>query len=154
KSGQAYMPVEFSVAAFRFGHSMVRPSYALSETTQRGNDPRFHRIPLFSYFFPGEEGQFDTLSVEEKQRLNLNGFQPLPENWGINWDFFFGDLSTVSINDTTPKIPQPSYRIDTKLVDPLAQLPGFTDIRSLAHRNLIRGWRLKLPSGEAVAKAI
>ena len=41
KHGKAYMPVEFSVAAFQFGHSMVRPSYALrSGEACVGGDPR------------------------------------------------------------------------------------------------------------------
>jgi hypothetical protein len=155
KSGQAYMPVEFSAAAFRFGHSMVRPSYALSTTVQQGSDARFHRIPLFSYFFDqNEERAFDALRPEEKQRLSLNGLQPLQPSWGIDWDFFFGDARALSPDDDRPKLPQPSYRIDAKLVDPLTQLPSFTDIRSLAHRNLVRGRRLGLPSGQAVAKVI
>lgn len=154
KSGQAYMPVEFSVAAFRFGHSMVRPSYALSHTTQQGIDTRFHRIPIFSYFFPGEEGKFEGLSASEKQRLNLDGLQLLPDGWGVDWAFFFGDASAFDSEHHGPKFPQPSYRIDTKIVDPLAQLPRFTDFSSLAHRNLLRGWRLQLPSGESVSEAI
>ena len=44
-----YMPVEFSGAAFRFGHSMVRPSYALNKAigTDTGNADS-NRIPTFN----------------------------------------------------------------------------------------------------------
>ncbi len=145
RSGHAYMPVEFSVAAYRFGHSMVRPSYALSETVRSGSDPAFNRIPVFS----------DKTDIH----ANLNGFRPLPGAWGIDWRFFFDGLPPVA--DASLKLPQPSYRIDTKLVDPLANLPGpgvpgpgGVLIRSLAHRNLLRGLALKLPSGQDVAHAL
>ena len=37
------MPVEFSVAAFRFGHSMIRPQYRLNTTVERR--PIFLRKP-------------------------------------------------------------------------------------------------------------
>ena len=84
KTGEAYMPVEFSVAAFRFGHSMVRPSYALraGDPTVGGStdapfagDPRFHRIPIFSDL--------------RTRSSSLNGFGPLFEKWEINWSLFF-----------------------------------------------------------------
>lgn len=35
----AYMPVEFSVAAYSFGHSMVRPIYRLNTQLHGGDDP-------------------------------------------------------------------------------------------------------------------
>ena len=35
----AFMPVEFSVAAYRFGHSMVRPIYRLNTQLNGGADP-------------------------------------------------------------------------------------------------------------------
>ena len=34
-NGLRLMPVEFSVAAFRFGHSMIRPEYRLNTTVER-----------------------------------------------------------------------------------------------------------------------
>ena len=59
---------------------------------------------------------------------------------------------------------QLAYKIDTSLVDPLGSLPnppfdpplslGGTKLMSLAQRNLMRGWRLRLPSGQAVARAM
>ena len=50
-----------------------------------------------------------------------------------------------------------AYRIDTSIVNPLGFLPADVAdkiIPNLAKRNLIRGWRLRLPSGQAVARAM
>ena len=59
------------------------------------------------------------------------------------------------------QVPQPSYRIDATLVDPLGALPEFvpsvgakSPFASLAFRNLMRGFRMGLPSGQAVARMI
>jgi hypothetical protein len=59
---------------------------------------------------------------------------------------------------------QLAYKIDTSLVDPLGNLPNppfgppFSlsggKLMSLAQRNLMRGWRMRLPSGQAIARAM
>lgn len=79
---------------------------------------------------------------------NLNGNRPLPANWGFQWKFFF---------DVEPGfVPQRSYKLDAELVNPLHELPGdeADQPRNLAHRNLLRGLRLGLPSGPNVARAM
>jgi len=170
KSGEAYMPVEFSVAAFRFGHSMVRPSYALRRDDANvggaseggfAGDRRFNRIPIFS-------------DLRDPERTaNLSGFGRLPPDWEIDWQLFFsaGPLPTEIATDGEDPgalqvkpgtITQPGYRIDTKLVDPLAMLPPTVaksgnmpdGVPVLAYRNLIRGSTFELPSGQNVARAL
>jgi len=52
---------------------------------------------------------------------------------------------------------QLAYKIDTSLVNPLAGLPLSVvsdPPPSLGARNLLRGWRMRLPSGQTVAKAM
>jgi hypothetical protein len=134
-----YMPVEFSGAAYRFGHSIVRPSYALNAEVGVGE----HRIPIFSQ--------------ETDRRENLNGFGSIPDNWGIDWAFFLPGLQTKA--PARFQLPQPSYRMDAILVDPLSKLPEFQGQTSpsdanLAFRNLSRGNMLRLPTGEQVAEAL
>ena len=142
ESPYAYMPVEFSAAAFRFGHSMVRPGYALNFLV--GTDPETapHRIPTFT-------DDVDPLK-------NLNGFPgTLPDQWGLDWGYFLdGDLPAHA--GPGFQVPQKSYRIDGNLVSPLQKLPEFRGqmpdiVRNLAFRNLHRGQMLGLPSGQAVA---
>jgi hypothetical protein len=129
---QPYMPVEFSVAAYRFGHSMVRPSYFFNAFVKNATGNA--RTPIFS--------------DDPDPLANLNGFRPLPEQWGFQWKFFY------DLDPADP--PQRSYKIDTKLVNPLGTLPAnvASPDRSLAHRNLLRGLRLGLPSGEAISRAM
>jgi hypothetical protein len=86
--------------------------------------------------------------------------------WGIDWSFFFEGIPTPSsgavrhprTTNKPPVLPQPSYRIDTELVDPLGDLPGpipsGISKNSLALRNLIRGLTLGLPSGQSVAQVL
>jgi hypothetical protein len=52
---------------------------------------------------------------------------------------------------------QLAYKIDTSLVNPLSVLPPSVvkdPPPSLAQRNLERGWRMRLPSGQDIAKAM
>ena len=119
-----YMPLEFSVAAYRFGHSQIRGGYLL-------RDPG-----VGAAFFQPEPGQ-----------ANLNGFRPLLPALKLDWQKFFD----IPGSQTTP---QRSQRIDSKLTGPLFQLPFGAEPKSLAARNLLRGKVLKLPSGQAVAEAM
>jgi len=116
-----YMPLEFSVAAYRFGHSKVRASY-----------------DKFNSIHPG--GGFDFLFGFTERRL--------PDDWVISWPSF---LDTEN-EDRLPR------RIDTTLSEPLLglgdeQLNGQDPtVRNLAVRNLLRGYILRMPTGQAVAK--
>jgi hypothetical protein len=136
-----FMPVEFSVAAYRLGHSMIRPGYRL-------NDAADMLLPIFpDPNLPGIVG--------------LTGFQTMPQGRAIDWARFI-DLGPARANggdgqdaDNAKRL-QFAYRIDPSLVNPLAMLPPevASDPPSLPLRNLERGWRLGLPSGQSVAHAM
>jgi hypothetical protein len=122
-----FMPVEFSAAAFRFGHSQVRSAYQLNATL----DPIHIFLPSF----------------DPNPLQHLGGFRPLPKTWTIDWSLFF------AIGGSAPQL---SRRIDTKVTGPMAQLAPVLDAarRPLALLDLLRGRALGLPSGEAVATAM
>jgi hypothetical protein len=130
------MPVEFSVAAYRMGHSMVRPAYRVNEFTTP--------LRIFDHNNPTN---------------GLNAFGNFPKSWAIDWQRFI-DLGLRQGGETDTDRVQKAYKIDTSLVEPLADLPfsvagdeARTDPHklSLAFRNLLRGKLLRLPSGQDVA---
>jgi hypothetical protein len=121
---QPFMPIEYSGAAYRFGHSMVKAQYDLNATALG--------IPIFRP--AGEEGD------------HLGGLRRLPTNLVIDWKLFF------FVTPAPTNAPNRSSRIDPVLVAPLSRLPP--DNASLAKLNLRRGHALGLPSGADVARAM
>jgi hypothetical protein len=145
---EPFMPVEFSVAAYRLGHSMIRPGYRL-------NDDDTTLLPIFSV--PPDDPKKD-----------LTGFQKMAPNRGIDWARFIDveirSYGPAVVPDGTPPVFPPSkkrlqfaYRIDTSVVNPLSNLPSAVASDpppSLPQRNLIRSFELGLPSGQEVARAM
>jgi len=134
------------VAAFRFGHAMIRPQYRLNTTVERR--------PIFSRN-RGVRGRADNAA-------DLGGFRPIPSDWAIDWQFFINleqhgatPAAAGPLFDGIKRSPQMAYKIDTSLVSPLRHLPPriAKDPPILALRNLQRGAVFGLPSGQAVAEA-
>jgi Animal haem peroxidase len=122
------MPIEYSVAAFRFGHSMVRAAYLMNARSGRVFAPIF-----------GAEGS------------DLRGSRPLPSRLEIDWKHFFEVRGQLDAQRNQSRL------IDGKLSLPLFNLPPTVvsdRMTSLAQRNLIRGKRLGLPSGQDVASTM
>ena len=130
------IPVEFQMA-YRFGHSLVRPSYRANFTGNGGN-------AFFAMLFDG--GQ-----PAGAEPTDLRGGSRGSRRF-IGWQTFFRFPGFETD-------PRPNKRIDTKLSTPLFELPlgaiasGMPPI-SLAERNLLRHLTWSLPSGQAIAAAM
>jgi hypothetical protein len=138
-----FIPIEFQGAAYRMGHSMVRPSYRANFNGIRGTDPNAVGTPFFGMIFdPAGEGQADP--------VDLRGFTRAARRF-IGWQTFF------KFDDASFR---PNKRIDTTISTalftlPVQTIPGdqVTPV-SLAQRNLLRHITWAIPSGQAIAADI
>lgn len=133
------IPVEFQTSAYRFGHSMIRPSYRANLAGDNGE-------AFFGMVFdPSQFGQSDP--------EDMSGGYRAPRRF-IGWQTFF-DFDDGEV--------KPNKRIDTQISTPLFELPlGTIDTSrgepigptSLATRNLLRHLTWGIPSGQSVAAAM
>ena len=142
KGAMPPIPVEFSYAAFRLGHCMVRDEY------------EFNRV-----FQSPKRGQRGPAQL--RQLIEMTGFRgemrglsdKLPSNWIIDWTRFY-DFTDFGINSTLNR----AKLIGPHLPSAMAAIPGLmnlmtrgTSFISLASTDLIHGSRLKLPAGQKLA---
>jgi hypothetical protein len=125
-----FMPLEFSVAAFRFGHTMIRPKYKLNGQTDQAID---------SLFFPSRDLPGRPALVQNSRLRNA---------FIVDWSRFAGTGNKV----------QKARRFDPLLSRGLDNLrfesTAVEGLKRLAVRNLLRGYSLSLPTGQAVAMAM
>lgn len=146
------MPLEFSAAAYRLGHSMVRDTYSWNRFFKLGTP-----FVLFFNFTHHSGGIGRPPGPDSGPAI---GFPTFPSNWIADWRRMF-DLESVKgfpafqrgRNEAAGEIPLNfAKKLDTQLASRLGTLP-FTG-GNLASRNLVRGSRNGLPSGQDVAAAI
>lgn len=122
-----FIPLEFSGAAYRFGHSMVRSVYNFNKVFNPAAGPGRGDFRL-AFTFTGDGGFF--------------GAPRYPSNWLLDWRQFFDGLGAA---------PQMASAIDASISDQL-MIGNAPNATPLAELNLIRGFRhYKLPTGQAVA---
>ncbi|MBI3756483.1 MAG: hypothetical protein HY267_00750 [Deltaproteobacteria bacterium] len=124
------MPLEFSAAAFRFGHSQTHAVYRINDNSGR--------LSLFS----------SKLLCDK--RSDLRG-GPISRDYVVNWKYFFNTGAEVA-----PLASRDSKKIGTELPGPLLHnTPGQPgEPPSLAVRDLLRGKQRGLLSGQEVAQAV
>jgi hypothetical protein len=121
-NGDAFIPLEFADAAFRYGHSQIRQRYAINHEVQ----PK----PILP---------------------DLIGFRPVPRQWQVDWTLFF-DVAGHPPAERAKKIDGRLVRALIALPDAMTGAAATPEFHSLAVRDLERGQGVGLPSGEAVAK--
>jgi hypothetical protein len=137
RSGEASIPVEFQMA-YRFGHSVVRPSYRLNLAGDGGQ-------PFFGFIFdPAAQGQQDPIDLRGGARAARRF---------VGWQTFFNFGGNQATNVRQNKL------IDTKISTPLFNLPlgaiaSGDPPTSLPQRNLLRHLTWSLPSGQDIARTM
>ena len=136
------MPIEFAVAAYRLGHSMIRAAYSWNKIFDDGQG-------TLDYLF-----QFSGLSGD------LAGDPRLRSTWIADFRrlYDFGEAGRANLTVPAAKFNH-ARGIDTVLVPPLSALPAGTvgvttpgdPSANLAFRNLTRARMVKLATGQQMA---
>jgi hypothetical protein len=149
RAGEAFMPIEFGAAAYRFGHSMVRPSYRANFTSGTGDGTSPTANPFFALVFDRNEPDFsDPVSHD---RADLLGGYPAPRRY-IGWQTFFdlGDGQVKNNKKVDTTISSVLFTLPLPAIAPKTQ----TSPTVLPQRNLLRQLTWRLPSGQAIARAM
>jgi hypothetical protein len=153
-----FIPVEFSVAAYRLGHSMVREVYDHNRVFNSGPVKLTEGTLDLLFFFTGKSGAIvgdlaGTPQMQAKFPPPLGPQAKLPSNWIIDWRLFYdvggpppAGLTRNAARKLDPFITPRLHELETGPGKPPAER------NNLAFLNLKRGVKMKLPSGQAVAR--
>jgi Animal haem peroxidase len=139
------LPREFQAAAYRFGHSQIRPGYRVN---------RSFGAPIFDAAVDANDGDPN----------DLRGGRRAPRRF-VEWDIFFDFGVFEVVPENGKPVVQPvvkkNKRIDPFISTPMFDLPvgpglpePVEDVRTLAARNLERHLQHDLASGQAIAKKL
>lgn len=131
-----FVPVEFTVGAYRTAHSMIRHTYNLNKEVNN-REATLRELFLFT-------GQ---------GAMNLTDRKKLPSRWIVNWKWFYDIDNSIS----TEASFNFARKIDTNLSSILGMLlPGGRESRanSLSALDLYRGVAWGLPTGQSLAKTM
>ena len=143
---EGFIPVEFQTGAYRFGHSMVRPSYRANLRGDNG-------APFFGMVFDrAGDGQTDPIDLRGGVRAARRF---------IGWQTFFnfGEIPRPSGVGSLGEDVRPNKLIDARISTPLFDLPlqtiaSGTPPTSLPQRNLLRQVTWGIPSGQRIARVM
>lgn len=119
---QAFIPLEFADAAYRYGHGQIRHTYELNS--------RGRAVPIFP---------------------DLLGFRPVPVEYHIEWPKLF-DATGAPPAARAKKMDGRLVGALIALPAAVTGVAEVEEFHSLAVRDLERGQGVGLPSGEAVAR--
>ena len=161
------MPVEFSSAAYRFGHSMIRNAYSINPTLSPNNKPSRNTL------FTGVGGA--TGPAGDGLVSDLHGGYPLPASHVIDWGNFAAGLFNPATAGQSLQVfkqigggdglhmigqsmfgqpdgqPLKGTGAGLPIGGPSGAAPSGSN--SIAYRDLVRGLFYLLPSGQDVAAA-
>jgi Animal haem peroxidase len=126
------MPIEFSIGAYRLGHSMVRGAYNWNKIFDNG------------------AGALDLLFTFSATSGDLGGFPRLISSWIADFRrlYDFPAAGHGALGVPAAKFNE-AMRIDTRISNPLQFLPGLAGVdANLAFRNLTRANMVRLATGQ------
>jgi hypothetical protein len=131
--GRALLPLEFQTGAYRFGHSMVRPSY---QANLQGDNRR----PFIALVL-------DPSQANSADPSDLSGGARSARRF-IDWQLFFdfGDGALTRNKKIDAKISTPMLRL------PREAIPAPGGPTSIAQRTFLRHITWSIPSGQRVAR--
>jgi hypothetical protein len=140
KNGAA-MPMEFTTAAFRFGHSMVSDQYDFNANFGTGGKEATSAslVELFNFT---SRGQMNSTAETNKQ---------LPDFWVADW---------TRLTKATDQSFGGTDLIDTRIGEHMIGMntpnlaSGRLEHRSIVSRNILRGFHRRIPAGQHLAEAL